>query len=261
MPGLYQGNGISSPGRKLQYRQKRRTPPKDTLFGEIVAANALYSITPFTLLDYPDKTACILWFAGCNMRCVYCYNPDIVNGKGTKSFDDALTFLDKRGNLLDGVVLSGGECTLHKGLPDFIAKLKERGYHVKIDTNGSKPQLLEQLIQTGLVDYIALDFKALPRTFKKITVSNLYDKFNQSLNMMLRNNIPFEVRTTVHSDLISKNDMQEMILFLEQSGYSGKYFVQYFVNDTPTLGDLGPSRKILIAEDFTSSSIQVIFRA
>jgi pyruvate formate lyase activating enzyme len=220
----------------------------------------LYSITPFTLLDYPDKTACILWFAGCNMRCLYCYNPDIVNGKGKISFDQALNFLDKRGSLLDGVVLSGGECTLHKGLPDFVDKLKKRGYDVKIDTNGSAPLLLEKLIQTGQIDYVALDFKALPQTFKKITVSDLYKNFEQSLKILLRHDIAFEVRTTVHSDLIDKNDLHKMVLFLEDSGYAGNYYIQHFVNDTPTLGNLGRSQKILTAEDFTASGIQVIFR-
>jgi len=195
------------------------------------------------------------------MRCLYCYNPDIVEGKGKMSFDDAIKFLDKRGNLLDGVVLSGGECTLHKGLSEFITKIKARGYHVKIDTNGSAPIVIEKLIKNNQVDYVALDFKALPRTYKKITVSNLYDKFNQCLNILLRSNVAFEVRTTFHSDLITKADLQEMIAYLEQSGYSGNYFVQYFVNDTATLGNLGRSRKNLSAEDFTSSSIRVIFRA
>jgi pyruvate formate lyase activating enzyme len=223
-------------------------------------ANPLYSITPFTLLDYPDKTACILWFAGCNMRCLYCYNPDIVNGKGKISFQQALDFLDKRGSLLDGVVLSGGECTLHKGLPDFICKLKQRGYSVKIDTNGSTPLLLEKLIQTRQVDYIALDFKALPHTFKKITVSDLYKNFEQSLKILLRHNMNFEVRTTVHSDLIDKDDMTRMIEFLETLGYTGNYYIQHFVNNTPTLGDLEMSRKILTAEDFNASGIPVIFR-
>ena len=213
------------------------------------------------MLDYPDKTACILWFAGCNMRCLYCYNPDIVNGKGKISFGEALNFLDKRKNLLEGVVLSGGECTLHKGLSEFISQIRERGYKIKIDTNGSAPQLIEKLIQSKQVDYIALDFKALPRNFKKITVSNLYEKFNQTLRILLQNNIDFEVRTTVHSDLISKDDLQEMITYLEKMGYSGNYYVQYFVNDTPTLGDLGPSRKNMTAEDFPSSGIQPIFRA
>ena len=224
-------------------------------------ANPLYSITPFTLLDYPDKTACILWFAGCNMRCVYCYNPDIVTGKGKISFDEALAFLDKRKGLLEGVVLSGGECTLHKGLPDFIGEIRKRGYYVKIDTNGSAPKLLQQLIAEKQVDYIALDYKALPRNFKKITVSNLYDKFNQSLQMLIQSKMDFEVQTTLHSDLISKDDMTEMISYLRTTGYSGKYFIQYFVNDTPILGELGTSRKILTAEDFPSSGIQLIFRA
>lgn len=213
------------------------------------------------MLDYPDRTACIFWFAGCNMRCVYCYNPDIVTGKGKISFDRALDFLDQRAGLLEGVVLSGGECTLHKGLTEFIGKIKIRGYKVKIDTNGSAPLLLEKLICDNQVDYVALDFKALPRTFRKITLSSLYEKFSQSLDIMIRAKAAFEVRTTVHSGLIDKADLQEMIAFLEGSGYAGDYFIQHFVNDTPTLGNLPRSQKILSADDVSSSSIRVIFRS
>ncbi len=224
-------------------------------------ARPLYSITPFTMLDYPDRAACIFWFAGCNMRCLYCYNPEIVNGKGKLCFDDALKFLDRRGNLLDGVVLSGGECTLHQGLPNFIREIKSRGLEVKVDTNGSMPLLLENLVKDKLIDYVALDFKALPRTFKKITISDLYRKFEQSLGILLKNDVNFEVRTTIHSDLITKNDLHEMVGYLQNVGYNGNYFVQNFVNDTPTLGNLGRSTRILNPEDFSTSGIQVIFRA
>ena len=220
----------------------------------------IYSITPFTLLDYPDKTACIFWFAGCNMRCLYCYNPDIVTGKGKLSYDDALKFLDRRGKLLDGVVLSGGECTLHQRLPGFISQLKKRGYKVKIDTNGSTPVVMRNLIAQDLIDYVALDFKALPQSFKAITVSNLFGNFEETLSLLLKHNMKFEVRTTVHSSLITKNELAKMVNYLEVIGYKGKYYVQNFVNDTPTLSALSPSLKNLEAEDFYSSTIQVIFR-
>jgi pyruvate formate lyase activating enzyme len=122
---------------------------------------AVYNITPFTLLDYPDKTACIVWFAGCNMRCVYCYNVDIVRGKGRMSYDEVYGFLDTRRGLLDAVVLSGGECLMHRSIESFIIELKKRNLLVKIDTNGSYPLVLSKLINEQLIDYVALDFKAM----------------------------------------------------------------------------------------------------
>ncbi len=221
----------------------------------------IYSITPFTMLDYPDKAACIFWFAGCNMRCLYCYNPDIVTGKGKLEYTDGLKFLDKRRNLLDGVVLSGGECTLHRGLPDFIGQVRERGLKVKIDTNGSMPVVLAKLIDDKLADYFALDFKAPPSTFKKVTVSNLYANFERSLALLLDKGANFEVRTTFHSELISVQDLHQMIAILEGTGYRGDYYVQHFVHDTPTLSPLSKSTRNLRAEDFNTSSIRVIFRA
>ena len=115
----------------------------------------IYDITPFTLLDYPHKTACILWFTGCNMRCSYCYNPDIVFGKGKKTIGEALQFIQSRIGLLDGVVLSGGECTLHKQVFELAIELKKMGLLVKIDTNGCNRIFLEQLIQNNLVDFIS----------------------------------------------------------------------------------------------------------
>ena len=219
----------------------------------------IFNITPFTLLDFPDKTACILWFAGCNMKCVYCYNPEIVRGKGKLSFDDALKFLDARGKLLDGVVLSGGECTLHGGIDKFLIKLKERDLKVKIDTNGSKPMLMEALLREGLVDYVALDFKALPGSFRKITVSNLYENFGKTLDILLKSNVQFEVRTTVHSHLIPPDDLTLMANFLSGKGYNGNYFIQHFVNGSDTLAPL-PASSRLVYNDFTNPDIQVIFR-
>ena len=170
----------------------------------------IYSLTPFTLLDYPHKSACILWFAGCNMRCLYCYNPEIVLGKGSLSFENILSFLQSRKNLLDAVVFSGGECLLHKKIIPLITEVKKMGFLVKVDTNGSQPKVLQELIQKELIDCIALDFKAMPGNFEKITQSKLFIPFEKSLLLLLQSGIPFEVRTTVHSDLLNKKDIQEI---------------------------------------------------
>lgn len=220
----------------------------------------IYSITPFSLLDYPDKMACILWFAGCNMRCLYCYNPEIVNGKGSISFEKTLSFLHSRKNLLDAVVFSGGECLLHKNILSLIEEVKKMGFLVKVDTNGSKPEILQQLIKNKWIDYVALDFKAMPSHFEKITQSKLFSPFEQSLQLLIKNDFPFEVRTTVHSDLIAEKDMKLMIHYLETNKYKGNYYVQYFVNEVRTIEKLGYSFRELEEKNLSTKNIQVHYR-
>jgi len=227
---------------------------------EIATSSPIYSITPFTLLDYEHHSACILWFTGCNMRCLYCYNPEIVLGKGSISFEKTLSFLKSRINLLDGVVFSGGECLLHKNILELIQEVKKMGFKVKIDTNGSKPEILEKLIQNQLIDYVALDFKALPTTFEKITQSSLFESFEQSFHVLLQYQLPFEVRTTVHSDLLKEKDIREMIDYLENHDYTGNYYLQHFVNDVQTLEKLEYSNKQIQKETLSTSKINICFR-
>lgn len=198
----------------------------------------IYDITPFTFLDYPDKTACILWFTGCNMRCGYCYNPDIVKGKGRYSIQQALEFIDSRKHLLEGVVLSGGECTLHRCILPLSAAIRHMGLMVKIDTNGSNPGMLQELLRDGAADFVALDFKAPREKFHAITKSALFGAFDRSLSILLDATVRFEVRTTVHPQLLDHTDLAAMISYLEQKGYRGTYYIQHFVNDTPTLDRL-----------------------
>lgn len=224
------------------------------------AAKPIHSITPFTLLDYPHKSACILWFAGCNMRCLYCYNPEIVFGKGTITFEKTIQFLKSRQKLLDAVVFSGGECLLHKDNISFVTEIKKMGFLIKIDTNGSQPKVLEELIQNQIIDYVALDFKAMPANFEKITQSKLFSNFEKSLSLLLQSQIPFEVRTTVHSELLNKNDIADMISYLENSGYEGNYYIQYFVNGVNTIEKLGHSFRSLDAETLSTKKINVCFR-
>ncbi|WP_407429757.1 anaerobic ribonucleoside-triphosphate reductase activating protein [Arcticibacter sp.] len=219
----------------------------------------IYDITPFSALDYPDKTACIIWFAGCNMRCGYCYNPTIVEGKGRFQYTDALRFLKQRHGLLDGTVLSGGECMLHKDLPRFAREIKDLGLLLKIDTNGTSPGKLKVMITNKLIDYVALDFKAPPKTFKEITGSNLFELVNKSLDVLLDSDLPFEVRTTYHSDLHSLADMQTILDLLLRKGYRGTYFIQNFVSDGPTLKRLGSSTPLKNENDLRSQ-LKVVIR-
>ncbi len=205
---------------------------------------SISNITPFTLLDYPHQSACILWYAGCNMRCLYCYNPEIVLGKGAISFNTVLDFLNKRKGLLDAVVFSGGECLIHKTIFDHIAKVKEMGFLVKIDTNGSIPNVLKRLLEVHLVDYVALDFKALPAKFETITKSKLFTDFETTFTILKAAAIPFEIRTTYHSELFSNNDIIEMQKYLHQNKYTGTFYIQNFVNGSTTLSPLPNSVRL-----------------
>lgn len=221
----------------------------------------IYSLTPFTLLDYPHKSACILWFAGCNMRCLYCYNPEIVNGKGSLSFEDILSFLHSRKNLLDAVVFSGGECVMHKNIIPLITKVKKMGFLVKIDTNGSSPDVMQQLLKQKLIDYVALDFKGPKSKFKAITKSDLYEPFEKNLDVILKSEIPFEVRTTYHSDLLTEEDLTVMIRFLEFKKYIGNYYIQYFKNNVETLSKLGHSNNKIDCKKLSTPTVKIVLRA
>ncbi|HRG67465.1 MAG: anaerobic ribonucleoside-triphosphate reductase activating protein [Saprospiraceae bacterium] len=223
--------------------------------------NAVYHITPFTLLDYPNKTACIIWFAGCNMRCHYCYNPEIVRGKGRIAFEEAFNWICSRKGFLDGVVFSGGECLMHKRIESFISDIKQQGFLVKVDTNGSHPQRLKTLVQNQLINYVALDFKALPHNFYQLTQSDLFVKFQQSLDFLIQSKIQFEVRTTVHSNLLKPDDIKQMIRYLEIKNYTGSYFLQNFFNNCTTLGELPNDYCKVQTGDFISSNFEIVVRS
>ncbi|OYW79051.1 MAG: anaerobic ribonucleoside-triphosphate reductase activating protein [Asticcacaulis sp. 32-58-5] len=156
------------------------------------------SLTPFTFQDFPEHTACILWFSGCNMACAYCHNPDLVTGAFKRLPSERIEeFLLSRQGLLEGVVLSGGECTLSSALPWLCRKLKSMNFKVKIDTNGSRPEKIEELLNEDLVDFIALDFKAPPSKYRAITHLDDWSLFERSLKLVVTANIglPFVYRS------------------------------------------------------------------
>lgn len=208
----------------------------------------IYSVTPFTMLDFPERTACIVWFSGCNMRCGYCHNPQIVKGKGRGTAEEVLAFLYKRRGLLDGVVLSGGEASAYPGLPDFIREVKKLGYAIKLDTNGLRPDIISNFLMQSFLDYVAVDYKASPEKFKKVTGVEKYQFFNETLDILcIQKTVPFEVRTTVHTALMDENDVGHIIRDLDGRGYNGTYYVQNFRADNgrPTLGMLPEQKRTL----------------
>ncbi|WP_185217377.1 anaerobic ribonucleoside-triphosphate reductase activating protein [Sphingobacterium mizutaii] len=223
-------------------------------------ANALYDITPFTLLDYPNKAACILWFVGCNMRCQYCYNPDIVFGKGKIGIDQAEAFLKSRKGLLQAVVFSGGECTMHPDMMSLVKIAKSLGYLIKVDTNGARPKLIKSLIDNDLLDYVALDFKGLGERFHEITVSGSFEAFEETLDILLNANIQFEVRTTAHSQLLTAADLQEMLKFLEDRGYRNNYYLQKALNNVKMIAELGDSNYRDEELRFGDNGLRIIVR-
>ncbi|MDO5045626.1 anaerobic ribonucleoside-triphosphate reductase activating protein [Campylobacter sp.] len=211
----------------------------------------LHSITPFTTLDFPDKTACVAWFTGCNMRCAYCYNTAVVLGEGFVSEDEFLQFLDRRVGKLSGVVFSGGECTISESFLPLAREVKRRGFLLKVDTNGSNLKVLKAAIDENLIDYIALDFKAPREKFQEITKSNLYENFIQTLEFLISINFKFEVRTTVHADILSEDDISKMSKVLEKHGYNGAYYLQKFLNTGENFGNLTTPKR-----EFDTSKIE-----
>lgn len=196
------------------------------------------------------------------MRCVYCYNPDIVFGKGKKRLTDALAFIRSRKSLLDGVVMSGGECTLYTEIIPLARAIKELGMRVKIDTNGSHPERMRRLLSEKLVDYVSLDFKALPGRFEALTLSHptLYKRFEETLRLLLQAGKPFEVRTTVHSQLLPDEEIRAMADYLSAHGYRGNYYLQNFMNDTETVGCVAERHRRIDTFIYPGSPIKIVIR-
>ena len=205
----------------------------------------IYDITKFTHLDYPGHLAAIIWFSGCNMRCDYCYNKEIVFAKnGDITIPKALDFLSSRVSLLDGVVLSGGEATAYN-LIEFCQAIKKMGFSIKLDTNGTYHNNFKQLLDLQLLDYVALDYKAPQEKFTQITHSRRYDEFSKTLDILLASDIEFEVRTTVHSDLLSVTDINAIITDLIQRGYTKDYYIQEFLDTKTSIAEMKTPTSLL----------------
>ncbi|MFH0779488.1 MAG: anaerobic ribonucleoside-triphosphate reductase activating protein [Parcubacteria group bacterium] len=180
-----------------------------------------------TLIDYPDKIAATIFTIGCNFRCSFCHNPEIVKGiSRVIPQADVFDFLKKRKKLLDGVCISGGEPTAQSDLIPFVKKIKRLGYLVKLDTNGAKPRLIEQLIKDRLIDYVAMDVKAPWKKYETI-VSRACDiaQIKKSVDLLKQGLIDYEFRSTVLPLLHSREDILEMARQIEGAD---KYFIQQF---------------------------------
>ena len=196
----------------------------------------------FSLIDYPGKISAVVFTQGCNFRCLYCHNPGLVYPalfNQPEREEDLLSFLARRKGLIDGVVITGGEPLLQEGLEVFIRAVREMGFFVKLDTNGSKPERLEGLLKAGLIDYIAMDYKAPLRMYHRIAGAGVETvEIIRSVNVITGSGMPYEIRTTLFSGL-SSGDVAEMIMELQLMKVEN-YFLQAFKPYTDCREDLSP---------------------
>ena len=189
-----------------------------------------------TLLDYPGKVACTVFLQGCNFRCPFCHNSQMLTGNPaslmeTEAFFD---FLRSRRGLLDGVCVTGGEPTLRPELPEFLARIKALGFAVKLDTNGSRPHILKNIVSQGLVDYVAMDVKNCPRLYADTVGCHLdLPAIEESLRFLMTDAVPYELRTTLVEPLHDAAALEEMGRWLAQLVPSKKprqLYLQSFVD-------------------------------
>lgn len=168
-----------------------------------------------SLIDFPGTISCVVFTQGCNFHCPYCHNPDLVPMNRRKdelvSSESIFSFLERRKGLLDGVVVSGGEPTLQKGLVDFLRRVKAMGFQVKLDTNGSRPQVLRVLFAENLVDYVAMDVKTSPGLY----APDLWDRvapevLMESIAIIMESSIPYEFRTTCAHPFVNERAIAEI---------------------------------------------------
>jgi pyruvate formate lyase activating enzyme len=166
---------------------------------------------------------------GCSFRCAYCHNPELVDITVTVTYteEDVLAFLSKRKGILDGLVITGGEPTIHAGLPAFIAKVKKLGFLVKLDSNGTNPTMLKSLIDDGLIDYVAMDVKS-PMSHYSATVARPVDTeaIRASIQILLASNINYEFRTTIIKSMQSPEDLLEIA---QEIKGAKNYYLQKFI--------------------------------
>ena len=180
-----------------------------------------------TLLDYPEHLACIVFTQGCNFNCGYCQNSELINFNSDDLIDEneVLEFLKKRVGILSGVVISGGEPTIQKDLIDFIKKVKSLGYKVKLDTNGTNPEILKKLIDNELIDYIAMDIKHTFTKYEIVTCSKILKEAIQK-SIKLVKTIPHEFRTTIIKGIHNEVELEQICEYL---GKDETIYLQNFV--------------------------------
>lgn len=198
----------------------------------------LKGLQKLTLLDFPGKMAATVFTGGCNLRCPFCHNASLVIPEkfgATIPEEEFFAFLDKRRGILEGVCVSGGEPTLYKDLPDFLKRIKEKGFLVKLDTNGTDPEMLKSLIDEGLLDYVAMDIKSSKEGYGSAVGIDNYNtsKIEESVEILKKCKVDFEFRTTVVRELHSKEDFEAIGKWLRGDS---KIFLQTFLDSGDLIG-------------------------
>lgn len=191
----------------------------------------IHGLQKMTLLDYPGHVACTVFLGGCDFRCPFCHNFELVDGSFAPIMDseELLTFLKKRVELLDGVAITGGEPCLHPELPDLMAAIKALGYAVKLDTNGYHPAMLRTIMERQLVDYVAMDVKNSPAKYavtcgvEKLDLAPIYE----SISLLMRGDVDYEFRTTAVQEFHEEKDFEEIGPCIQGAR---RYYIQCFTD-------------------------------
>ncbi|MBR0373513.1 MAG: anaerobic ribonucleoside-triphosphate reductase activating protein [Mogibacterium sp.] len=227
----------------------------------------IFGLQKMTLLDFPGRVACTVFLGGCDFRCPFCHNFELVDGSAppVMTEDELLAFLAKRRSLLDGVAVTGGEPCLHRDLPDLLQKFRDLGYAVKLDTNGNHPAVLREVLERGLVDYVAMDIKNSPARYavtaglsmgaaadgsagevESLDESGGFDltKINESMQLLMHGTVDYEFRTTVVDEF---HDAEAIDAIGQWIRGARRYYLQLFTDrDTvPFEGFHAPSREAM----------------
>lgn len=200
----------------------------------------LHGLQKMTLLDFPGRVACTVFLGGCDFRCPFCHNFELTDGSAPPVMEESelLDFLESRKGLIEGVAITGGEPCLHKDLPAFIRAIRAAGYPVKLDTNGNHPQLLKEILDAGLVEYVAMDVKNSPDKYALTCGLEQMElaPIRQSIELLMQSSIEYEFRTTVVEEL---HDEADIAAIGEMIRGAKRYFLQRFTDrDSVPYGNL-----------------------
>lgn len=190
-------------------------------------------IQPFTTIDFPGKIAAVFFTQGCPWHCRYCHNADLrlagpMNDESRVPRDSIESFLSSRTEFLEGIVVSGGEPTIHTSLPYLLSSIKEYGYDTALHTNGDNPEMLGSILRQGLVDYVAMDVKAPPAEYDRITrCTNTGISATRSISKILSSKVDYEFRTTYHPSLLTEEELMDTVHAVYNAG-ARKYYIQRF---------------------------------
>ena len=210
----------------------------------------IHGLQKMTLLDFPGRVACTVFLGGCDLRCPFCHNYDLATGRtpALMTDDELLSFLEKRRGLLEGVAITGGEPCLQPELPEFMRRVRDLGYSVKLDTNGTHPDRLRAVLDAGLADYVAMDIKNSPGKYGlTVGLDRLdLDPIRQSVQLLMHSGVDYEFRTTVVAELHEAKDFEAIGAWIQGAR---RYALQCFVDrDTVPFGNLhAPSREAMQA--------------